>query len=74
MSDTNSPRMRPESRDTVHAIANAIELGVSIMGRVAGGDIANTLDGVIVDTETHRRLIASSIRRAVVNNTKGGKK
>lgn len=73
MIDPKNPRMRPESRETVHAVANAIELGVAIMERVSGGDISSTLSGTQADKDTYRQLIASTIRRKITNNVKGGK-
>ena len=73
MIDPKNPRMRPESRETVHAVANAIELGVAIMERVSGGDISSTLSGTQTDKDTYRQLIASTIRRKITNNVKGGK-
>lgn len=66
-------RMRPESRDTVHAVANGIELAIAILQRLSGGDISTEVNGSLTNEETYRSLVGSTIRRKFDSITKGVK-
>lgn len=51
-------------------LANATELVVEVVKNVAGNDVANTLNGSPITSDTLRTLIASRIKRNLENRAK----
>ena len=53
--------MLTQSKSTVNTVANAIALSTAIVQRLAGNEVANTLDGHPVNRSMLDALIASRI-------------
>lgn len=51
-------------------VANATELVVEVVKRVAGNDVANTLNGSPITSATLRTLIASRLKRNLESRVK----
>lgn len=64
--------MLTQSQDTVNTVANAVSLATAVVQRLAGNEVANTLDGVYVDKATLDNLIASRINARLTNQARKG--
>lgn len=51
-----------ETAQNTTVLANAVELGVSVMGRVVGDDISASLHGQFLDRDALTEVMASAIR------------
>jgi len=64
--------MLTQSKDTVNTVANAVSLATAIVQRLAGNEVANTLDGQPVNRQVLDQLIASRINANIANRTRKG--
>lgn len=64
--------MLTQSKDTVNTVANAVSLATAIVQRLAGNEVANTLDGAPVNRQVLDQLIASRINANLANRTRKG--
>lgn len=61
--------MLKQSEKTVLTLANAIALATSIVHQVSGNEVANTLNGAIVNKAAMGELIASRVHANFSNFT-----
>jgi len=61
--------MLTQSKQTVQTLANGIALATAIVNQIAGNEVANTLDGVPVNTTALEDLIGSRLHAHFSNYT-----
>lgn len=64
--------MLSQSKQTVQTIANAIALATAVAQKVAGNEVANTLNGLPVNKAAMDELIGSRINANFSNLTSKG--
>ncbi|MDD2879803.1 MAG: hypothetical protein PHQ58_05155 [Rhodoferax sp.] len=62
--------MLKQSEKTVLTLANAISLATNIVHQVSGNEVANTLNGSVVNKAAMGELIASRVHSNFSNFTK----
>ena len=64
--------MNKKSKDTVYSVANATELAASVVHKLMGNQIANTLNGSIINRKTLTEIVSLRIQSNFSKYTKIG--